>query len=84
MRDLSGTYERVTIHDSPDRNSRIEIRSDGTFELFDWTGTDTLAYPGRWRSFDFWLNMALEPGTAIGLDFDAIAADEICGEAFGV
>ena len=83
MRDISGTYESEQW--GADRRSRIVIRSDGTFEMLDWVGADTATFTGRWRSMDGWFNMALEPGTVIGLDFDALEPDElrVCGEGFG-
>lgn len=82
MRDVSGTYEREAT--GAERHSRIVIRSDGSFELLDWIGTDTASYPGRWRAMDFWGPLALEPGTAVGFDFDSIPANEWCGEAYGM
>lgn len=81
MRDISGTYDRET--NDADRHSRIVIQSDGGFELLDWTETDTVVHAGRWRPLNFWMNNALEPGTVIGLDFDAFPESEFCGEAFG-
>jgi PKD repeat protein len=82
--DVSGSYERETPHSNPDRHSRIEVHGDGRFELRDWTGMDTTVYTGKWKRFDSWGGHTIEPGTALGLDFDAFPHSEFCGGAFGM
>ena len=81
--DLDGTYERVTAHSAAGRDSRFVLSPDGTFEFLDWIGTDTTKHTGSWTIFSSAYGQPIPPGTAIGLDFTAIPAGEVCGEGFG-
>jgi len=68
-------YERETPHTVAGRHSRYVLRSNGTFDLRDWTGADTTTYTGRWT---------LSPQTSHTLlDFDGFADPYGCGEGFG-
>src|SRR5262245_50234841 len=59
----SAIYERETPHSSGARGSRYVIRTDGTFQLRDWTGADTTIYTGQWQPACCWGGWAVKPGT---------------------
>jgi Tol biopolymer transport system component len=81
----SAIYERETPHSAGGHQSRYVIRSDGTFEVRDWTKADTTIYTGRWQSACCWFGWEIEPGSYILLDFDGFheLGGLICGEGFG-
>ena len=44
----SGTYERVTPHETPGRHSRLVVGGDGFFEYHDETGSGRVVHRGHW------------------------------------
>lgn len=74
--DGSLTYERVTPHSTPGRQSRYVIRPDGTFEYIEDNSSGQMRMSGRWQDAT---GLAVGPNGAILLDFDALGGYVPCG-----
>jgi PKD repeat protein len=78
-RDPSGTYERETPHTESGHSSRYEIRNDGSFELQDRKGSDSVIYTGTWKFATSYMGTPIEQDAVILLDFDGFESTNLSG-----